>query len=279
MLPELEDEFDLEEEALELEPLFSRRGGSARHYGNKGWGAPEFEVAIPRTIHRLDCPAGCPGGLTEAQCAPVVSRAIIVAIDLAKNAANKLEAPTKIEPSKRDKDAKETARLFKAYFGHDPTFPVPWDGNKPSGVSIAERFRGVAKELAGGRRIVFRCVLATCPPGTPSSPACCRVFSRAFFVPGTPALRNVVHLCPPFFAALPDAFRGGTILHEMLHMLYPEFLHHRFGRANAHCFTAFALRAIGHGRDLHADCLCWELNPGIPAQLNECRRRLGLPTP
>ena len=44
--------------------------------GELEWGADEFEVAIPRTIHRLDCAAGCPGGLTEAQCASVVSQAV-----------------------------------------------------------------------------------------------------------------------------------------------------------------------------------------------------------
>ena len=70
------------------------------------WGAHEFEVAVPRTIHRLDCAAGCPGGLTEAQCAPLVSQAIIQAYGLANTAASKLEAPTKIEPGKRDNDAK-----------------------------------------------------------------------------------------------------------------------------------------------------------------------------
>jgi hypothetical protein len=278
LLGELEDEF--EEEALELEPLFSRRSGSARRYENRGWGGHEFEVPIPRTLHSLDCPAGCPGGLTEAQCARVVSRAVSAAITLANNAANKLEASTNIEPSKRDpkKDQVviETARLFKAYFGHDPSKKFPDLGNKPSGVSIIERFRSVANELGGGRRITFRCVLATCPAGTASTPgdathpSCCRSGSRAFWRP------NVVHLCPPFWN-LPEASRGGTILHEMLHMLYPEFLRHAFRRANAHCFKAFALRVSGHGRDFPADCRCWGLNPSIPAQRTECRRRLGLP--
>ena len=129
--------------------------------GELEWGAHEFEVAIPGTIHTLDCSAGCPGGLTEAQCAPIVSQAISEAIKLANTAANKLEAPTKIEPNKRDNDAKETARLFKAFFGHDPTTKI--DGNEPSGVSIIKRFRAVAKELAGGRRIVFHCLPTTTP--------------------------------------------------------------------------------------------------------------------
>ncbi|MCI0537237.1 MAG: peptidoglycan-binding protein [Verrucomicrobiales bacterium] len=257
--------------------LLAARGGGDAPMSEFEWGAHEFEVAIPRTIHRLDCTAGCPGGLTEAQCAPIVSRAISAAIKLANNAADKTEAATKIEPSKRDSVAKETARLFKAYFGHDPSKPISYAGHEPSGVSIANRFRAVAKELAGGRRFVFRCVVATCPAGTASTagdathPPCCRDGSRAFVVVRHAALRNVVHLCTPFFD-LPEASRGGTILHELLHLRYPDFLHHRFRRANAHCFKAFALRVGGHGRDFSADCQCWE-----PAELNECRRRLGLP--
>jgi hypothetical protein len=78
-----------------------------------------------------------------------VSQAIIQAIKLANTAASKLEAPTKIEPGKRDNDAKETARLFRAFFGHDPSKPISYAGNEASGVSVAKRFRAVAKELAG----------------------------------------------------------------------------------------------------------------------------------
>ena len=245
------------------------------------WGAHEFEVAVPRTIHRLDCAAGCPGGLTEAQCAPLVSQAIIQAIKLANTAASKLEAPTKIEPGKRDNDAKETARLFRAFFGHDPSNPISYAGNEASGVSVAKRFRAVAKELGGERRMIFRCVPATCPagadsnPGDAAHPACCRVGSRAFAVINRPELRSVVHLCPPFWN-LPAASRGGTILHEMLHLLFATgphgFLAHAGRRANAHCYKAFALRVGGYGRDLDATCACW----GLPTN-NECRRRIGLP--
>lgn len=278
----------IQPEAFEFQPEtsfgefeFESDFGGEAPMGEFEWGAHEFEVAIPRTIHRLDCPAGCPGGLTEAQCAPIVSRAVSAAIKLANNAANKLEAATKIEPSKRDSVAKETARLFKVYFGHDPSKPISHAGNEASGVNVANRFRAVAKELAGGRRFVFRCVLATCPEGTASTPGdathppCCANGSRAFAVLGA-AHRNVVHLCPPFWN-LPEASRGGTILHELLHLRYPTFLAHAFRRANAHCYKAFALRVGGHGRDFPADCRCWGLNPRDPAQRNECRRRLGLP--
>ena len=40
--------------------------------------------------------------LAAVQCVPIVRQAIFEAINLANNAADKLAAPTKIEPSKRD---------------------------------------------------------------------------------------------------------------------------------------------------------------------------------
>jgi hypothetical protein len=75
---------------------------------------------------------------------------------------------------------------------------------------------------------------------------------------------------PPFWN-LPEASRGGTILHEMLHVLF-DFLGDEGRRANAHCYKAFALRIRGYGRDLEATCACWDLPPDA-----ECRQRLGLP--
>jgi hypothetical protein len=279
LLGELEDEF--EGDAMELEPFFSRRGGSAQRYSNKGWGAHEFEVDIPKTIHRLDCPAGCPGGLTEAQCADVVRRAINVAIDLAQNAASKVEKATVFGP--RDLDAQKTAHAFNTFFGHDPWTELTFDGKKErSGVSIAKRFRAVARELGseGKRRVIFRCVaamsLAGSTAGDATHPARCGVGVVAFWDPPLP---NAVHLCPLFWNS-PEAARGGTILHEMLHMLYdrgPEGLFSDTGRrANAHCYKAFALKVRGYARDEAATCMCWELGDTL-TNLNECKRRLGLP--
>jgi hypothetical protein len=291
-LGELEEEFEtapqlgyrsylgeFEQEAMELEPLFTRAGPFGR-YGEEAWRAPELPppplLPIPGTIHRLDCPAGCPLP-TVAQCRAVVRQAIKVAIDLANNAANKLEAPTKLEPAKRDQDANKTAGFFKSFFGHDPSTLID---NEPSGVSIAKRFRSVAKELGGGRRMIFRCVAATCAAGAASTPgnaaqaACCSVGSRAFTVPDRPDLISVVHLCPPFWN-LPEGSRGGTIIHEMLHLFFAAgphgFLRDTGRRANAHCYKAFALRVKGYGRDLDATCQCWEL------PMQQCRQRLGLP--
>ena len=158
MPPEHEDELDLEE-ALELQPLYHSRGARAPAYENKLWGAFEYEAPIPNTIHTLDCGAGCPGGLTEAQCARVVSRAIIVAIDLAQNAAVKVDQATVTGPLTAA--AQKTAQVFKNFFGHDPRTELIFDGKKErSGVSIAKRFRSVAQELGpkGKRRLIFRCL-------------------------------------------------------------------------------------------------------------------------
>jgi Lysine-specific metallo-endopeptidase len=253
-------EYELEDEAMELEPLFSQ----ARAFENS-WPALELPalpgLSIPGTIHRLDCGGGCPP-LAAAQCIPVVRRAMTEAINLANNAANKLEAPTKLEPSKRDpkkhKEAIETARLFTFFFCHDPSKPVTWSGNEASGVSVAKRFRAVAKELSGGRRMTFRCNFGALCTG---SVAVTRQDVEA----------NVINLCAPFWnppAGLRglsnDGFRGGTILHEMLHVLYTDFFHHaghpsgdpEFRRDNAHCYKAFALRVWGYGEDPNARARC-----------------------
>src|SRR5215216_90015 len=108
--------------------------------------APFPGLPIPGTIHRLDCPAGCPP-VTAAECRRVVRQAISEAIKMAENAASRLE--NAVKPGARDKEAQETARLFTFFFGHDPSRLVPWANNKPSGANVAERFRLV--EGARGR--------------------------------------------------------------------------------------------------------------------------------
>jgi hypothetical protein len=273
LLGEREDEF--EQEAMELEPLFSRRRARAHHLGGEARRALELPplpgVPIPGTIHRLVCPAGCPP-LAAAQCVPIVRQAIFEAINLANNAADKLAAPTKIEPSKRDpkkdKVAIETARLFAAFFCHDPSRPVSWAGNEASGVSVAKRFRAVAKNLGGpeARRITFRC--------DPHCGPCQRAHTNQHDEP------NIINLCalfwnpPPGMPGLPaEGFRGGVILHEMLHVLYTDFFHHaghphanEHRRNNAYCFRAFALRAKGYGQDQAAP-------PGCATALSTCTDR------
>jgi hypothetical protein len=102
----------------------------------------ERETPPQGPAFRLECAAGCPP-LAANRCRAVVRQANVDAIELARNAAMALESTP---PSR------EAARLFRAFFGHDPSRPVPWAGN---------RF-----------------------------------------------------------------FRGGVVLHEMLHLLYHQFFHH-----------------------------------------------------
>jgi hypothetical protein len=208
-----------------------------------GWGnvMAEWETSPQRTpqgpAFRLECAAGCPP-LPANRCRAVVRQANVDAIELARNAAMALESTP---PSR------ETTRLFRAFFGHDPSRPVPWAGNRPSGLIVAHRFRRCAEELAGGRTMTYRCVTN------------CRPKDNA----RTNAARepSVIRLCPRFFNRRTSCplgnqfFRGGVVLHEMLHLLYHQFFHHagrhRSGdperrRDNAHCYEAFALQLAGH---------------------------------
>lgn len=187
--------------------------------------APVFRFVFPP-------PAGCPA-LTEAEYNSIVGQAVIEAIRLANNAASKLDA---VSP--------ETARLYQFFFCHDPSRPVPWAHDEASGSIVARRFRAVARELVGGRRIIFRC-----------DPHCLHPGTRAFSL----AEPNVISLCPRFWnpplqAGLPpEGFRAGVILHEMFHVLFT--MRHLADDPNekrtnnAHCLRSFALRAMGYGQD------------------------------
>jgi hypothetical protein len=223
--------------------------------------------------------------LTPAQCR-VLLQAKNEAIKMATIAATKLDATLIFGP--RTKSADGTAALFTRIFGHDPRTPVKWAGNIASGASIADRFRKVARELAGpakgGRTITFR-----------SEAICDTDTMRGFVVanpddpnasPPPPAgERNVIHLCPRFWNPIPqaglrlEAFRGGVILHEMLHVLFPGLFGHdtvdddgnivrdntspggERRRNNAHCLRAFALRASGNGQDNRALGGCTRFGP------------------
>jgi hypothetical protein len=180
----------------------------------------------------------------------------VSAIFLCTNAANKLEA------SPRDP---ATVRIFRSFFGHDPSRPVTWANNKESGLSVAHRFRKVAEALRA-RGTMYRCDACAGSPTT-----------NAFVTPATE--RNVIFLCPRFWslahlAPLTDRqrrfFRAGIVLHEMLHLLYSSFFRHltvpprpddpqERRRDNSHCYEAFALRLAGHRVD--------------PADLTSCRGR------
>jgi hypothetical protein len=192
-------------------------------------------------VFRFECPPGC-APLAAGQCRVVLRQAIREAIKLAENAASKIDASL-VTGSRDDKTVLETVRLFRFFFGHDPSRPVPWAGNKESGSIIAQRFRKVAEELKAGRRTLFRCITG-CPAG---------VNART----NAAADPNLVRLCPRFWTLSPDILRAGVVLHEMLHLLYHQFFHHaghpsgdpERRRDNAHCYEAFALRVAGHGAD------------------------------
>jgi hypothetical protein len=216
-------------------------------------GQPQPAKPASGPVFTIDCPVGCPP-IAAARCRTVLRQAIITAIKLSNSAATKIESATKVEPSMRNTETKETARLFKFFFGHDPTHPISWAGNQASGISVAARFRSVAKELGGGRRMTFRCLVTR--PGCPDDDfTCCSPNTNAWV--NQTAVPNVVHLCEPFWnppAGLrglpPLYFRAAVIIHEMLHLLFQDFLlHNPSGRPNAHCYEAFVLRVAGFGAD------------------------------
>jgi hypothetical protein len=212
-----------------------------------GWGLGPTPPPGPH--FRFECPAGC-APVAAGQCRAVLRQAITAAISLANNAASKLEASPRHA---------ETVRLFRFFFGHDPSRQVPWAGNKESGASVAQRLRKVAEALQG-RGTLYHC---GCPGAGPEV----RARTNAATEP------NVINLCPRFWnppAGLHVSnrfFRAGVLLHEMLHLLYHEFFHHaghpsgdpERRRDNAHCYEAFTMRVAGHAAD--------------PSDVNQCTAR------
>jgi hypothetical protein len=112
-------------------------------------------------------------------------------------------------------------------------------------------------------------------PPTPASPASTDV--RSHFAAGMPRCAWALSLSPatalghcrtqrdqPVWSVLgspclpglpPENFRGTTVLHEMLHVLFREGFHlcgpppDQFRRNNARCLEAFACRVNGFGAD------------------------------
>jgi Lysine-specific metallo-endopeptidase len=233
-----------------------RGGGSSLGYipsalaGFGEFGAPVFDVVCPN-------PPGC-APVAPAGCRAAIRDAVREAIKLADNAASKIEAAIAVPPAARGPEAEKTAKFFSFFFGHDPSQPITWAGNDESGVSVAARFRSVAKELNGGRRVTFVC--RPTQVGCGNNLTCCDPNDNAWFSTGVP---NTVNLCAGFWnppanlRGLPVLnFRAAIIIHEMLHMLF-EFLRDvGHGRARACCYEAFALRAAGFGADPFDVCQC-----------------------
>jgi hypothetical protein len=177
-------------------------------------------------VFRFECPAGC-SPRTTGQCRTVLRRAILDAISLASNAASRLEA---------DPPSAATIGHFRDLFGHPPSRPVPWAGNRASGALVAHRFRRVADG--------FRTRVTHYSCGCPGAAA--TVNARA-------ARPNLIRLCPRFWTQS-RFLRAGILLHEMIHLLYFSFFRHfrtpprvddpqERRRDNARCYEAFALLA------------------------------------
>jgi len=208
-------------------------------------------------------------GCADTGCIGLVQNANREAISLANGAADKLEAA--IQPGVRDKDAELTARLFHAFFCHDPSSVFPGDVGQPSGAIVAQRFRAVAHELGAGRRVRFECqqTIDNCNFAT-----CCGAGDFSFFENGL----STIFLCARFwdarslaelggrplgglndprlklvkqrFPGLPEEDRrAGIIIHEMLHILFDLGDDASPRRFDAHCYAAFALRVNGYGGD------------------------------
>jgi len=232
--------------------------GSApsRIAGLGAFGTPVFNVECP------DPPGCAPVG--AAGCRAAIRAAVREAIRLANNAATRLEAAIAVPPASRDTNAKRTASRFKALFGHDPAHAITWAGNEESGVSVAKRLRAVARELDGGRRVVFHCRPTV--EGCAGNDPCCAPTENAWF---HPLGRNVVNLCVGFWnppADIPNGlsvvrFRAAVIIHEMLHMLYEHLRDEGQGRIRAACYEAFALRADGIPADPFDVCGCRGTTP------------------
>ena len=243
------------------QPASGSGHGPSRVAGLGAFGAPVFDVQCPN-------PPGC-APVGAAGCRAAIGAAVREAIRLANNAATRLEAAIAVPPASRDENAKRTASRFKTFFGHDPAHAISWAGNEESGVSVAKRFRAVARELDGGRRVVFHC-RPTRVPCPDSDLTCCASTHNAWFSTG---VRNGVNLCDGFWnppADLPPrlsvrSFRAAIIIHEMLHMLFEHLRDAGQGRIRAACYEAFALQAAGIPAHRVDVCACRGITPCPPA--------------
>jgi hypothetical protein len=196
-------------------------------------GAPLFEI---------DCRA-CP----IKDCQPALRRAMLEAIRLATNAANKLDVASSLATRAGNSVANQTAQTFMKFFCHDPSLPLD-PGGEASGANVAKRLRAVAKELGGGRKLKFVCL--------PQKEICdvnsCCPTEVARIRHGEPAI-----LCDEFWKesdldALPTVDkRAAALIHEMLHLLFGSTVRERgivdMGppRAVADCYEAFVLEVNG----------------------------------
>ena len=205
-------------------------------------GQPSAPTQSTAAAFRFQCLPGCAPHAAN-QCRAIVRRAVRGAIQLAENAASRLEA--------RNNHA---LGRFRTYFG-DPLRPVPWANNQLAADLVAYRFRAAAH---GFRTRVPHIRCAVVGPGvTDCRSATANALVRPRQAPSAalPLPRNTIFLCPPFWGMAPH-LRAGVVLHEMLHLLFWEFFGHHANlprpgdpeerrRDNSHCYEAFALEAAG----------------------------------
>jgi len=181
----------------------------------------EFESETsPQPVFRFTCPGGCPSG-NQAQCRQILRTAIRDAIGLGSGAAAALE----VTPTAR------TVRIFRGTFGHPPSRPVPWAGGRSSGATLARRYRlAINALLRGGTAYIC----------DPTLPANARTVNPSRVLLG------------PTFWTQNRMDRAATILHEMMHQYYIEFILHNVPgwtkehrRNNAYCLANFALQIRG----------------------------------
>ena len=238
------------------------RSGARGVSGLGELGVPIFDTQCP------DPPGCAPLALTG--CRPALRQAVHEAIRIATLAADKLDALVGVPVAARSADAQRTARIFTRYFGHDPLRAVTWAGNEESAVSVAKRFRSVARELNGGRRVVFHCrpTRDDCARNDHNDLTCCAPTENAWFSTGVP---NGVTVCDGFWNPPADLhnlparqFRAGIIIHEMLHMLFEHLRDTGHGRIRNACYEAFALHLAHRDPDPFDVCQCRGTTPCPP---------------
>ena len=184
-------------------------------------------ASLPRLGSRLACPGACAidGGRRDgACCRTTLRRDLILAIRLARRAAERLESVPR--------DAR-TVRLYRVAFGYHPGRRLPAARRfADAGALSAHRFRQVAAALER-RAIRFEC------RGQPAAHP-----NRNAAVPrelGGRLNRSVIWLYPRYWSQ-PRPVRLGVLVHEALHLfasMRDQDTAPRRG-LNAHCYEWLA---------------------------------------
>jgi hypothetical protein len=187
---------------------------------------------LPRSGSRLSCPGGCAidGGRRDgACCQALLRRDLVLAVRLARRAAERLESVP------RDT---RTVRLYRVAFGYHPGRRLPAARRfADAGTLRAHRFRQVATALER-RAIRFEC------RGQPAA-----LPNRNAAVPrelGGRRNRSVIWLYPRYWSRM-QPVRLGILIHEALHLFSSVGDQDTAPRRslNAHCYEWLALALNG----------------------------------